>query len=180
MKYTIRKKTLSQGVKSADYYLFYSVGGRRKSVNLGVSHKDIADRKASKIIEELEWDSSGIPGRSRLIKESSAKPILEHLEEFSQNKLKEGCEPQYVNDLNNYIKTVCNDCKWRFLKDVDSNKFVLWRSSQHKRKGKTLNEYLAGWKGFFSWLKSMGRVLENPFLSVMSCLSWKSDFAMKA
>ncbi len=166
MKYQVRKKSIRKGVFSEPYFIFYTPpGGKRKGVSLNTTDKGIAERKAAKMIAEFELDYSGLPGHSPTLRAAKRKSVLEHCEDFLADLKRRKLAKQYLSDMRNYLKTVCAACSWRVLVDIRPDAFISWRNAQ-TIKGRTLNKYLAGWKEFLDWLKDMGRIIENPLMSI--------------
>jgi integrase len=129
-------------------------------VSLHTSDKQVAEQRLNEIVREKEREKAGIL-LPKSIRDGAQRKLTDHLKEYIADQRACGRDAHYVYHVEKRIQILFNECGWTHLKDVTSDSFQLWRARQSKAP-KTLNDYLAGASGFFTWLERHGRVTYNP------------------
>jgi integrase len=138
---------------------------RLHDVSLHTSDKQVAEQRLNEIVREKEREKAGIL-LPQSIRDGAQRKLTDHLKEYIADQKACGRAKNYISHVEKRIKILFNECGWAYLKDVTSDSFQLWRSRQSKAP-KTLNDYLAGMCGFFTWLERHGRVTYNPLKAVV-------------
>jgi integrase len=66
----------------------------------------------------------------------------------------------------NRITRLCEECGWRFLREITSDGFNRWRAAQKSLGPKTCNEYSGHIAGFLTWLLKNGHLTRDPLQTV--------------
>ena len=163
-----RPKRLHNGkrVVSRLYSARIRLDGERRILNvpLGVSDKQVAQEKLRRLVQEMEKEVHGLVS-PKAMRDAAQEPLSNHLNDFIGDLRALGRNNQYINEFENRILLLINQCGWQLPKDVTADSLVKWRSAQ-KKSAKTLNEYLASAKGFLNWLTKQGRLVNNPLVVV--------------
>ena len=142
------------------------IGGERQILNvpLHVADKQVAEEKLRKLVQEREKELHGLlPAKG--MRDAANELLSKHLKDFIADLEAKGRNQQYIAEFENRVTLLICECGWQLPKDVTPDSFVKWRS-EHKKAAKTLNEYLASVKGFFTWMTKQGRMAVNPLLVV--------------
>lgn len=134
------------------------------NVPLGISDKQAAQEKLRGIVKEMEQEQQGLTP-PKAMRDAAHTPLLMHVQEFIGDLRAKGRNEQYIDELENKLRLLADQCGWQLAKDVTADSFVKWRSRQ-KKSAKTLNEYLAGVKALFQWMIKQGRTTVNPLTLV--------------
>ena len=163
-----RPKRLRDGkrIVSRLYSARIRVGGERRilNVSLGVSDKQVAQEKLRRLLQEKEKELNGLPP-SKVQRDAAQEPLLKHVQDFIGDLRAKGRNEQYMDELENKLRLLANQCGWQLAKGVTADSFVKWRSRQ-KKSAKTLNEYLAGVKALLQGMMKQGRITANPLMMV--------------
>ncbi len=135
-----------------------------KDYPTNITDKRVADQFMRKLIVEMERERYGITPPKKLIA-GAAKPMLDHLADFTADLRARGRNRRYVRELAYRVRGMIAACGWKLLKDVTAESFLAWRKS-HPKSAKTLNDYLAAISGLLEWMKVHGRSNENPLAHV--------------
>lgn len=162
---------------------------------LGTTDKDVADIVAAQINSLNEWAKKGLNPPEDLVRwvrgqelklrgriyragllqteqANSTKPILEHLEDYIENKaLSSSKKNYYVQQVDSSIKRIISGCGFIYWSDVDGhkiNQFIGKLIREHKMSRNTGNHYAIYFKGFATWLKRQGRITEIPVIESIS------------
>jgi len=150
-------------------------------VALHTKEKQTAQRLLDKIIAEREQERLGmIP--TAAIREAQARPLLEHLHDYTRSRDRIGRNWRYVKELGNRLKRVIEECQWKTVTDISAASFTTWRDAQTAMSAKTKKEYQISASGFTSWLRKNKRGLtDNPLDAVDSIsLAGKHTFKRRA
>jgi integrase len=151
------------------YYLRYRVGDmpcdRWKS--LGVSDKQVADKKAREFFQEKEREAAGII-EPQIIRDSAKKALKEHLDEYIgdlERRGRAGRGGRGGRLLKARVVRLIHDCGWLLPVQVTPDSFTTWRKLRSDS-ARTLNHYLQGMVSFLNWMERVGRVKANPLKHV--------------
>ena len=147
------------------YYLRYRLGhmpvDRWKS--LGVTDKQVAEKKAQEFLEEKEREAAGIL-EPKVIRDAALRPLSAHLGDYLadlEKRNRAGRNGRGGRQLKMRVSTLINECRWNVAYHIDADSFIGWRSHQ-KKSARTLNHYLQAMVSFLNWLERMGRIKANP------------------
>ena len=168
MIFTVEKRRFrKKGVLSQTrrYYLRYRIGAMPadKWVSLGVTDKQVADKKAHEFIQERERAAEGIAELPQF-REWAKLPLTVHLRDYVADltaRGRDGRGGRGARLLASRIGRLFRECKWRVACNVTVDSFIEWR----KRQGfgpRTSNHYLQGMVSFMNWMERAGRIKSNP------------------
>ena len=147
------------------YYLRYRLDGmpvdRWKS--LGVTDKQVAEKKAQEFIQEKEREAAGIL-EPKIIRDAAMRPLTAHLQDYLadlEKRNRAGRNGRGGRQLKMRVTTLLNECKWILASNISADSFIAWRARQEKS-ARTLNHYLQAMVSFLSWLERVGRIKGNP------------------
>ncbi len=147
------------------YYLRYRFGempvDRWKS--LGVTDKQVAEKKAQEFIQEKEREAAGIL-EPKTIRDAAMRPLAAHLQDYVadlEKRNRAGRNGRGGRQLKMRVTTLLNECKWKLAYNINADSFIAWRSCQEKS-ARTLNHYLQAMGSFLNWLERTGRIKRNP------------------
>ena len=147
------------------YYLRYRLGDmpvdRWKS--LGVTDKQVAEKKAQEFLQEKEREAAGIL-EPKVIRDAALRPLSAHLEDYLadlEKRNRAGRNGRGGRQLKMRVTTLLNECKWNVAYHINADSFIGWRTHQDKS-ARTLNHYLQAMVSFLNWLERMGRIKGNP------------------
>ena len=151
------------------YYLRYRLGQMPKDrwVSLGVTDKQVAEKKAQEFIREKEREAEGIL-EPKVVRDAAARPLAEHLEDYLIDlgkRNRAGRSGRGGRQLKMRVATLLSECRWRLAINVTTDSFMAWRSRQSKA-ARTLNHYLEAMIAFLNWMERMGRIKTNPLRHV--------------
>jgi hypothetical protein len=129
-------------------------------VALGVSDKQVAERKLAHIVAEKQRESVGLID-SKAIRDGAHRKLVEHLNDYCADLARKGRDAKYVENVQRWIKKVAAECNWRRAADITADGFITWRS-RFKRAPRTLNHYLEAFRAFLNWLQGVERIKSNP------------------
>jgi len=151
--------------QTRSYYLRYRLGemhvDRWKS--LGVSDKQVAEKKARDFLREKEQEAAGIL-EPKVIRSAASRPLAEHLEDYLadlEKRNRSGRNGKGARKLKARITRLLSECRWRVAFNVTADSFITWRSLE-KQSARTLNHYLQGMVSFLNWMERVGRIKGNP------------------
>lgn len=178
-----KRKVNGKTVVRPHYSGKFRLPGDAKPTVVALQTKDrqTARRKLDKIIAEREQERLGmIPSAS--VREAQARPLLEHLDDFTRSRDRIGRNWRYVKELGSRLRRVIDECQWKTVTDISAASFTAWRDAQTKMSAKTKKEYQISVSGFVSWLRKNKRGLtDNPLDSVESIsLAGKHTFKRRA
>ena len=165
-----RRQVKGKTVIRPHYSGKFRLPGDAKPTTVALCTKDRqrAQRKLDKIIAEREQERLGIIPTSA-VREAQARPLLEHLEDFTRSRERVGRSWRYVRELEAKLRRVIDGCQWKRVTDISAASFTAWRDDQTAMSAKTKREYQIATSGFASWLKKNRRGLtENPLEAVES------------
>ncbi len=147
------------------YYLRYRLGempvDRWKS--LGVTDRQVADKRAHEFIQEREREAAGIL-EPRVIRSAALRPLAAHLEDYLadlEKRNRAGRNGRGGRQLKMRVSTLLKECRWNVAFSISADSFIAWRSLQ-KNSARTLNHYLQAMVSFLNWLERVGRIKGNP------------------
>lgn len=151
---------------SPTWWMRYRLNGetRYTSVNLHVRDKQVAEQKVAEFRREREQEAQGIIAPKPL-REAARRPMADHLRDYVAVLKSERHSPMYVYNVERHVTKLLGECAWSLPKDVTAESFESWRCGQ-KKKGKTLNDYLADARGLLSWMRRTGRLNADPLACV--------------
>jgi integrase len=147
------------------YYLRYRIGDMRvaKWKSLGVTDRQVAEKKAREFIQELEREAAGII-EPKLARDAAQRSLVEHLNDYEADLVTRGRAGRGGRGgrlLKGRIIRLLNDCNWKVAGNVTPDSFINWRN-QYKASARTLNHFLQGVISFLNWMERFGRIKSNP------------------
>ncbi|HEX7518333.1 MAG TPA: hypothetical protein VF345_13720, partial [Chthoniobacterales bacterium] len=130
---------------------------------LGVTDKQVADKRAHEFIQEKEREVAGIL-EPRVIRTAAMRPLSAHLEDYLadlEKRNRAGRNGRGGRQLKMRVGTVLKECNWKVAYNINADSFIAWRSRQ-KKSARTLNHYLQAMVSFLNWLERVGRIKGNP------------------
>jgi integrase len=147
------------------YHLRYRFGempvDRWKS--LGVTDKQVAEKRAQEFIQEKEREAAGIL-EPKVIRTAAMRPLAAHLGDYLsdlEKRNRAGRNGRGARQLKMRVTTLINECNWNVAFNVNADSFIAWRSRQ-KNSARTLNHYLQAMVSFLNWMERVGRIKGNP------------------
>ena len=139
--------------------------GKITDVSLGTADKQVAERRRSERLRELEHERSGIipPKAAR---ESAHRKLSDHLDDFLGDLRRRGKSEKHLANLEFRVSRLIGDCSWNLPMDVTADSFQAWRRRQQELSDKTVNDYLEAVRSLFNWLMRFKRIASNPLDSV--------------
>ncbi len=168
MIFKVEKRRFRQGGvlrQTRFYHLRYRLGEMPADrwQSLGVTDKQVAEKKAHEFIREKEREATGIL-EPKLLRTAATKPLSAHLEDYIsdlEKRHRAGRNGRGARQLKMRVTTLLDECKWRVACDVNADSFIGWRSRQPKS-ARTLNHYQQAMGSFLNWLERSGRIKRNP------------------
>jgi len=139
--------------------------GRPTEVALRVTDKRVAENKLREIVEAAERERAGI-GLPKKLVEAAAKRMRAHLDDFIADLKAKGRTKVYIYDVNYRIGTLIEECGWEYPKDVTGDSYIRWRTCDHEKSAKTLNDYFGAIRNLLRWMQSRGRIASNPLAGI--------------
>ncbi len=172
MIFSIEKRRFRQGGKlqeTRSYYLRYRIGDMPmdKWKSLGVTDKQVADKKAHEFIQEREREAIGIV-EPKGVRDGAKKLLAAHLGDYVADltaRGRNGRGGRGARLLASRIERLLRECRWALPCDVTADSFIVWRNQQTCGP-RTLNHYLQGMISFLNWLERVGRIKTNPLKNV--------------
>jgi integrase len=161
------RKRNGKRVRDTVYHGRYRLDGDASptQVSLRTTDRRVAESKLRAIVEEAERERAGILP-PKLMRESVARPLRDHLDEYVADLRARGRVKRYWNPVRYRVLKLIEVCRWSTSRDVSTDSFVTWRARQADLAAKTLNEYLAAARGLLNWMVRHGRAPLNPLSSV--------------
>ncbi len=133
--------------QTRNYYLRYRVLDMpgEKWVSLGVTDKQVAEKKARDLVAEREREAAGIV-EPKVVRDSAKRLLCDHLEDYLADLTKReraGRNGRGARLLKSRILRLVKDCGWSFPGEVNADCFIAWRNRQTECP-RTLNHYLQG------------------------------------
>lgn len=151
------------------YFLRYRFGDmpvdRWKS--LGVTDKQVADKKAQEFRQEHEREAAGIL-EPKVMRNAARMPLAAHLEDYLadlEKRNRAGRKGRGGRQLKMRVTTLLDECNWKVACNINADSFIAWRTRQEKS-ARTLNHYFQAVVSFLNWLERMGRIKGNPLKHV--------------
>ncbi len=168
MAWRIKKRRRTRSGKSRQdkhYTLYYKLPEMlaEKPIALGVSDKQVAEKKGRGIYERLERIAAGLEV------EEAATPLklADLLGQYIKEKESENINAQYLSDLKNRNKRLICECAWVYTEDIKPGDFTAWRAeNEEDLRPKTRNDYLDAVVGFTKWLYQGDYLASLPFEKV--------------
>jgi integrase len=134
-------------------------------VALGVTDKQVAKEKLSRIVRDAEREREGLslPKKQR---DAAMRSVERYVHEFVESRRGLNRDEKYVRELERKLLRLIRECKWPTLGDIAAHSFEAWRARQRQdgMSPKTLNEYHAAAFGLCKWLEP--RIGSNPMRTV--------------
>jgi len=148
-----------------NYYLRYRFGEMLvdRWHSLGVTDKQVAEKKAQEFRREKEQEEAGIL-EPKVIRIAAARPLAEHLGEYVadlEKRNRAGRNGRGGRQLKMRVSTLLKECHWNIAFNITADSFIAWRSRQ-KKSARTLNHYLQATVSFLNWMERVGRIKGNP------------------
>ena len=147
------------------YYLRYRIGEMLvdRWLSLGVSDKQVAEKKAQEFLKEKEQEAAGIL-EPKIIRSAAARPLAEHLRDYVadlEKRNRAGRNGSGGRKVAMRVTALLNGCSWKVAFNINADSFIAWRSRQ-KKSARTLNHYLQAMISFLNWMERVGRIKGNP------------------
>ena len=133
--------------------------------SLGTSDQRVAEKRRQERRLELQQERDGLITPKSLL-ESTQRNLAEHLQDFIGDGRRLGLSDKHLANLEYRIGRLISECPWKAAKDVTADSFQTWGRGHSELSPKTANDYLEAARSLFNWLLKLGRVQENPLLSV--------------
>ncbi len=133
-------------------------------IPLGVSDKQVAEAKLSRIVRDAEREREGFaPPKEH--RDAAKRAMEKYVDEYMESRRGLGCDEKYVRELGRKLFRLMRECGWATLRDITGHSFEAWRGRvRQSLSPKTLNEYHNAIFGLCNWLEH--RVGSNPMRSV--------------
>ena len=172
MIFSIEKRRFRQGGKlqeTRSYYLRYRIGEMPvdKWKSLGVTDKQVADKKAHEFIQERERESAGIV-EPKAVRDAAKRPLTAHLDDYVADltaRGRNGRGGRGARLVASRIKVLLQECDWQVPCNVTADSFIAWRNRQ-TGSPRTLNHYLQGMISLLNWMEKVARIKSNPLKNV--------------
>lgn len=162
-KYVFRQKRRINGksVTARTYKGRYRLDGEFKTttVALGVTDKQVAQKKLDDIVRGLEQEKAGIVV-PKIQRDAAKQPLEAHLEDYLA-ALGNDVTREYRYTVEKRLRRLFKECGWQRCADATVDSFVKWRTRQTTA-ASTKNQYLEACSAFFAWLKQVERISVNP------------------
>ncbi len=148
-------------VKSSTFYA--RIG--RKTVNLGVTDKQVAEQRAASLTRDNEREAVGLipPKPMRL---AASRNLAEHLEDYVKDLTALGRSEKHIRLVESRFRRLLDECAWLHPGDMSADSFQIWRAKE-KAAPKTVNEYLNAARAFCNWMVAQGRMALNPLARII-------------
>src|ERR1022692_796257 len=136
--------------------------------SLGVTDKQVADKKAHKFIQEREREAAGIL-EPQAVRDSAKKPLAAHLDDYVADLATRGRNGRGglgARLVASRIRALLQACDWQVPCNVTADSFSTWRNRQ-TCSPRTLNHYLQGMVSFLNWMEKADRIKINPLKKVV-------------
>jgi integrase len=172
MIFSIEKRRFRRGGKleeTRSYYLRYRIGDMPvdKWKSLGVTDKQVADKKAHEFIQERERETAGIL-EPKAVRDSAKKALTAHLDDYVADltaRGRNGRGGRGARLVASRIRALLQECDWQVPCNVTADSFSAWRNRQ-TCSPRTLNHYLQGMISLLNWMERVGRIKTNPLKNV--------------
>jgi integrase len=151
------------------YYLRFRIGDmpvdRWKS--LGVTDKQVADKRAHEFIQERERENAGIL-EPKTVRDAAKKLLSAHLEDYKADltaRSRAGRGGRGARLVASRITRLLEECGWQVPSNVTADSFITWRNRQTDSP-RTLNHYLQGMISLLNWMEKVSRIKTNPLKAV--------------
>ncbi len=136
-----------------------------KDIALDTPDRQVALKRLREIVLQAQHEKEGL-AMPRTQKDALRRKLAEHLDDYLADLKVMGRAETYLRLIRTRNARLIKDCKWAMVKDVTSDSFVAWRSSQQDFAPKTLNEYLNAANGLMNWMVRQRRLESNPLRHV--------------
>ena len=155
--------------ETRSYYLRYRIGDMPvdKWKSLGVTDKQVADKKGHEFIQERERETAGIL-EPKAVRDSAKKPLMAHLDDYVADlaaRGRNGRGGRGARLVASRIKALLQACEWQVPCNVTADSFIVWRNRQ-TCSPRTLNHYLQGMISLLNWMEKAARIKTNPLKNV--------------
>src|SRR5271156_6143351 len=172
MIFSIEKRRFRRGGRleeTRSYYLRYRIGDMPvdKWKSLGVTDKQVADKKAHEFIQERERETAGIV-EPKAVRDAAKRPLTVHLDDYVADlaaRGRNGRGGRGARLVASRIKVLLKECAWQVPCNVTADSFIVWRNRQ-TCSPRTLNHYLQGMVSLVNWMEKVGRITSNPLKNV--------------
>jgi integrase len=168
MIFSVEKRRFRKAAKVREtrcYYLRYRFGEMPVDhwKSLGVTDKQVAEKKAREFQQEKEREAAGIL-EPQIIREAAKLPVKAHLDDYVadlERRARAGRGGRGARLLKGRVLRLIESCGWQLAYQVTPDSFTTWRN-QRKDSARTLNHYLQGMVSFLNWMERVGRLKTNP------------------
>ncbi len=136
---------------------------RPRTVNLGVTDKQVANQRLQELIRNEERAQFGAVPRN--IKEYAALLLEQHLQDFLMAVRSLDRSEKHLYYLGFHCRQIIAFCHWQYPKDITLWGFEQWRNASNLS-AKTKNHYLGALREFCRWLELHNRLLGDPLRGV--------------
>src|SRR5580658_9745144 len=172
MIFSIEKRRFRRGGRleeTRSYYLRYRIGDMPvdKWKSLGVTDKQVADKRAHEFIQERERENAGIL-EPKVVRDAAKKALSVHLEDYKADlaaRGRNGRGGRGASLVASRITRLVDECNWQVPSNVTADSFITWRNRQ-AASPRTLNHYLQGMISLLNWMEKVGRIKTNPLKNV--------------
>jgi hypothetical protein len=135
--------------------------------SLGLTDRQVADKKAHEFIQERERETAGIV-EPKAVREAAKKLLTAHLDDYVADlaaRGRNGRGGRGARLVASRIKVLLQECEWQVPCNVTADSFIAWRNRQ-TGSPRTLNHYLQGMISFLNWMEKVARIKFNPLKNV--------------
>jgi len=132
--------------------------------------KAYTDKAASLTLmqDTIKRLARGEQGLVDQFKESNARPLLEHVADYTAQQIADGNDAENTHRTELRLKKMHNVCGWNRLPDITTTSFLKFRDTGDMAKAapKTRNDYQQIIRSFCRWCVKRGRMAIDPFQSL--------------
>jgi integrase len=161
------------------WWMKYTVPGGAIRREKGFTDKLASEQEAARREREAQQASAGLT----LVNTAHlSSPIKDHFAAFISALELRGRSPEYYDRLEARLHTTAEECEWQSLRQVnlDDMTHFMMKLKQDGKSGKTINEFLAGFKGFLNWCVQTRRLAANPLAAAAKIDNVEKTFHRRA
>jgi len=161
-----KRKVNGKTVSAQNYTGRYKLKGETRfiAVNLGVTDRQVAEKKLREIALQEERERAGLAVTKTECACMNA-PLSDLLGDFVSEKEQLGRASEYTRHISARVLALVKECGWQCLRDVNADSFRKWRKGK-AASAKTLNEYQNAVVALLNWVGKTKGVKVSVFDSV--------------
>jgi len=130
-------------------------------ISLDTWDRQVAEERLRKIVNEKDREKEGMiaPGS---IRNAAQRKLVDHLDDYIADLEKAKRSNDYIYHVEKRVKRLIAECPWPHCTDITPDSFQNWRTQQHGKSAKTLNDFLNAASSFCNWMMRQARTSANP------------------